>query len=270
MCQRFFFIRGNHWIRFSPERWGHWLQSEPTSWFHWALSGQDCEGCQRFRPVLHQVCRTLREHFCEVQTTALIHLFCERGGINVTSLTMVNTPLLPKAKGGVGEIGRAVKVPNSKTASDVSHCRQSPVALPDHPSLYETFTGSITKGHETIVVIETGNKLDARKEFKCFTNMYHEHSLIGYTFLIQLLTIVSLQSVFSSDLLHTTPHLENLDWLLMRKGLSGFLPPSRVSVHTSHSLCPVAKFQYGIAKFSLPVSLCRRKGNTRVSMKKYC
>lgn len=51
------------------------------------------------------------------------------------------------------------------------------------------------------------------------------------------------ESVFCADLLHTTPHLENLDWLLMREGLSGFLPPSSESVHTSHSFRPVAKFQ---------------------------
>lgn len=46
-----------------------------------------------------------------------------------------------------------------------------------------------------------------------------------------------------ADLLQTTPHLENLDWLLMREGLLGFLPPSIESVQTSHSLWPVAKFQ---------------------------
>lgn len=67
--------------------------------------------------------------------------------------------------------------------------------------------------------------------------------------------------MFGANLSHTTPHLENLDWLLMRDGLSGFRPPSRESVQTSQSFFPVAKFQYGIPKFSLPVNLCREWTN---------
>lgn len=66
-------------------------------------------------------------------------------------------------------------------------------------------------------------------------------------------------SASSAHLLQTTPHLENLDWLLIRFPLSGFRPPSMESVQTSHSLCPVAKFQKGIAKFSLPVNLCEEE-----------
>lgn len=56
-------------------------------------------------------------------------------------------------------------------------------------------------------------------------------------------SLLSLPLTFCADLLHTTPHLENLDWLLMSEGLSGCRAPSIESVHTSHSLCPVAKFQ---------------------------
>lgn len=66
-------------------------------------------------------------------------------------------------------------------------------------------------------------------------------------------------SASSAHLLQTTPHLENLDWLLIRLPLSGFRPPSMESVQMSHSLCPVAKFQKGIAKFSLPVILCEEE-----------
>ncbi|TNN67065.1 Glypican-6 [Liparis tanakae] len=57
-----------------------------------------------------------------------------------------------------------------------------------------------------------------------------------------------------AHLSQTTPHREKRDWLLMRDGLSGLRPPSRASVQTSQSFCPVAKFQYGIPKFSLPYS----------------
>ena len=63
--------------------------------------------------------------------------------------------IIPKTKRRVGEIGRAVIVPDSKTASDIVHGGQRHVTLPHYPSLNETLTGAIAKSHKAIVVIQT-------------------------------------------------------------------------------------------------------------------
>lgn len=149
--------------------------------------------------------------------------------------------LVPETKGRVGEIGRAVKVPDSKTASDIIHGRQRHVTPLHYPPLNETLTGAITKSYQAIVVIQT------EKENNWFVPM-KTHIIFFYCVYLTLIQPIIIRfsffhPIFFADLLHTTPHLENLDWLLMREGLSGFLAPNRESVHTSHSLCPVAKFQ---------------------------
>lgn len=155
--------------------------------------------------------------------------------------------VVPKTEGGVGEVWRAVEVSDSETASDVVHGGQRHVTSIHYPSLNGALTGAITKSHQTIVVVQTGGE----KQLKCSnvsltstnqTNLPHNvHFIISQPIIIE--SFFPLPSIFCADLSHTTPHLENLDWLLMRDGLSGFRPPSRESVHTSHSLCPVAKFQ---------------------------
>ena len=71
---------------------------------------------------------------------------------------MPNSRAVPKTKGRVSEVGRAVKVPDSKTASDVIHGGQRRVSSLHYPSLNETLTGTIAKSHQAIVVIQTGKK----------------------------------------------------------------------------------------------------------------
>lgn len=147
----------------------------------------------------------------------------------------------PEAEGGVGEVRRAVKVSDSQAAADVVHGGQGGV-LPLHdPSLDGALVGAVAEGHQPVVVVQTGR--GDGSEF-CGKN--------SLEFLLDI-------PASSAHLLQTTPHLENLDWLLMRFTLSGFRPPSMESVQTSHSLCPVAKFQKGIAKFSFPVNLCEEE-----------
>lgn len=59
-----------------------------------------------------------------------------------------------------------------------------------------------------------------------------------------------------SYLLQTTCQRENLELRLIRDGSSGRDAPKSWSVQTSHSFLPLAKFQYGNAKDSLPIRRC--------------
>lgn len=58
-------------------------------------------------------------------------------------------------------------------------------------------------------------------------------------------------------LLQTTCHRENLELWLIKPGSSGRGAPKSWSVQMSHSFLPVAKFQYGRAKDSLPIRRCK-------------
>lgn len=71
---------------------------------------------------------------------------------------LIRTKVLPEAEGRVGEVGRAVKVPDSKAASNVRHGGQRHVASCHHTPLNQTLVGAIAKSHQAIVFIQTGRE----------------------------------------------------------------------------------------------------------------
>lgn len=120
------------------------------------------------------VFRTLQEHFCYKAQSQLNSIFaiplktkvklaCQQlltilAGIHLTLLLLLNSGVVPKTKGGVSEVRRAVKVSDSKTASDVVHGGQRHVTSLHYPPLNGSLTGAIAKSHQAIVVIQTGRK----------------------------------------------------------------------------------------------------------------
>lgn len=111
---------------------------------------------------------------------------------------MLNDRVIPETKGGVSEIGRAVKVSDSKAAPDVIHGGQRRVASCHDPSLNRALIGTIAKSHQAIVVIQTGS--------------YSNLKVWVFFIIIQPHKQFSLfLSISGTDLLQTTPHLENLD-----------------------------------------------------------
>lgn len=230
-------IKVNCEIKFVPQRWGRWLQSETKRWFHSVGSGQGCEGCWQIHPARRPVFHNPPEHSCyfkrhdvcygtEIQQILINLKFSWRAGEILT----LNNSVIPETKGGVGEIWRAVKVSDSKAAPDVVHGGHRRVASRHDPSLNRALIGTIAKSHQAIVVIQT--------------RRYNNVNILVFFIIIQPIQQFSqFLSISGSDLLQTTPHLENLDRSLMRAGLSGFRPPSIESVQMSHSLWPVAKFQ---------------------------
>lgn len=83
-----------------------------------------------------------------------------------------NNRVVPKTKGGVGEVWWAVKISDSKTASDVVHGRHSPVTFLHYPSLNYTLIGAITESHQAIVVIQTGGRGNNENIIGCFDFLY--------------------------------------------------------------------------------------------------
>lgn len=69
---------------------------------------------------------------------------------------------MPKTEGGVGEVWRAVKVPDSKAASDVIHGGQRHVPSPHQSSLNRALIGAVTKSHQAVVVVQTSIKKKVR------------------------------------------------------------------------------------------------------------
>lgn len=94
------------------------------------------------------------------------------------------TTVVPKTKGGVGEVWRAVKVSDSKAAADVIHGGHRHVPSLHEPSLNGALVGAITKSNQAIIVIQTGGytNLNIQSTYflsvKAHTHLHHNVSSI--------------------------------------------------------------------------------------------
>lgn len=92
---------------------------------------------------------------------------------------MLNSTVIPKTKGGVGEVWRAVEVSDSKAAADVIHGGHRHVPSLHEPSLNGALIGAITKSNQAIIVIQTGGYKHSKIQFtnflpiKAHINLHH-------------------------------------------------------------------------------------------------
>lgn len=63
---------------------------------------------------------------------------------------------LPEAKGGVGEVRRAVKVSQVETAPDIVHGGQTHISSLHYAPPDDALVAAVTESHQAIIVIQAG------------------------------------------------------------------------------------------------------------------
>ena len=110
------------------------------------------------RQALHLVCHNLQEHSCEEQTQSLpgkIYLFTCFSNLDSRRNLRIYNKTPPEAECGVGEVGRAVKVPEGEAAPHVIHGGQTHFVPLHHTSPDEALAGPVTQSHQLVVFVKT-------------------------------------------------------------------------------------------------------------------